>query len=383
MWQTIRTDFKIDLPILLLVIAAHVVGFRMLRKEAWPRVVLWSVAGSSLGVVLAGALLMNDRIANYLPHDVASWARGMTMMWSFISVLLMAGIFIWQRWLRTGEQHSPARRAALKTASTALFVAPVAIAGYGTFIQRFDFRLREQDIHFKDLPDELNGLSLVQLTDIHLSAFLSERDLARVVDMANETKARVGLVTGDLITRAGDPLDACLNQLARLQTDAGTFGCMGNHERYAYAEHYVAKRGAELGMSFLRKKAKVLEFGSSRLNLAGVDYQPMHADYLKGTEGLIDPGAFNVLLSHNPDVFPVAAAKGFPLTLSGHTHGGQVRVEILQEDLNIVRFFTPYVDGLYRQDNAAAFVSRGIGTIGMPTRLGTPPEVALIRLWKS
>jgi hypothetical protein len=97
----------------------------------------------------------------------------------------------------------------------------------------------------------------------------------------------------------------------------------------------------------------------------------------------VDPAAFNVLLSHNPDVFPVAARKGFPLTISGHTHGGQVRVEILQQDLNVARFFTHYVDGLYNQGGSSIFVSRGIGTIGLPARLGAPPEVALITLCRT
>lgn len=114
----------------------------------------------------------------------------------------------------------------------------------------------------------------------------------------------------------------------------------------------------------------------------------MDQAYLEGAESLRDAQAFNVLLSHNPDVFPVAAAKGFPLTISGHTHGGQVRVEILRQDLAVARFLTPYVEGVYRMPaagnkEAAVFVSRGIGTIGIPARLGAPPEVALIRLCRS
>lgn len=142
-------------------------------------------------------------------------------------------------------------------------------------------------------------------------------------------------------------------------------------------------------MRFLRHQSALLRFGSASLNLAGVDYQVFKKPYLVGAEKLIEPAAFNILLSHNPDVFPIAAAKGFPLTLAGHTHGGQVRVEILHQDLNVARFFTPYVDGLYRLDGldrkagASIFVSRGIGTIALPTRLGAPPEVALIKLCRS
>jgi predicted MPP superfamily phosphohydrolase len=99
--------------------------------------------------------------------------------------------------------------------------------------------------------------------------------------------------------------------------------------------------------------------------------------------GLVKSDAFNVLLSHNPDVFPVAARQGYQLTLAGHTHGGQVRVEILHRDVNIARFFTPYVDGLYENGSSSIFVSRGIGTIGIPARLGAAPEVALLKLCRT
>jgi predicted MPP superfamily phosphohydrolase len=92
------------------------------------------------------------------------------------------------------------------------------------------------------------------------------------------------------------------------------------------------------------------------------------------------PGATNILLSHNPDVFPVAARQGWDLTISGHTHGGQISVEILGENLSVARLYTPYVHGLYRRGAPAIYVSRGVGTVGVPTRVGAPPEVSLIRL---
>jgi hypothetical protein len=190
-------------------------------------------------------------------------------------------------------------------------------------------------------------------------------------------------VTGDLISTANDPLDACLDALARLRAESGIFGCMGNHEIYANSEEYTQVQGARRGMRFLRQESMVLRFGAADLNLAGVDYQRFHKPYLVGAEQLVVPGAFNVLMSHNPDVFPVAARQGFPFTIAGHTHGGQVRVEILGQDLNLARFFTPYVDGVYRSGASSIFVSRGIGTIGLPARLGAPPEVALIRLCRT
>jgi predicted MPP superfamily phosphohydrolase len=87
-----------------------------------------------------------------------------------------------------------------------------------------------------------------------------------------------------------------------------------------------------------------------------------------------------VLLSHNPDVFPLAAEQGYDVTIAGHTHGGQVNFEILHSELNVARYFTRYVLGLYRRGNASAYVSSGLGTIGVPVRIGAPPEVAVLRL---
>jgi len=116
------------------------------------------------------------------------------------------------------------------------------------------------------------------------------------------------------------------------------------------------------------------------LNVAGVDYQRMREPYLRGAETLMVPGTTNILLSHNPDVFPVAARQGWDLTIAGHTHGGQISVEILGENLSVARLYTPFVYGLYRRDASAIYVSRGVGTVGVPTRVGAPPEVSLIRL---
>lgn len=378
-----------DLIVLGIVLAVHASGAglllwgpRALRSVRARWAILVAAAASGM-VLIFGFLLRFARVNQYFPAWWAGWGSGLILTWAFLSVLLIAATLISRWWLQGHPRYSPGRRVFLRTTQAALLCTPAIATGYGVFIQRLNISLREQDLVFPGLPQDLDGLRLVQLTDIHLSPFLSERELARAVDMANEARAHLALVTGDLITGWKDPVEACLRQLARLRADAGIFGCLGNHEIYANAEDYVEKRGAHLGQRYLRRRAEPLKFGQATLNLAGVDYQRSRKPYLVGAERLVAPGAFNVLLSHNPDVFPVAAQQGYQLTIAGHTHGGQVRVEILREDLNIARFFTPYVDGLYRRNDAAVFVSRGIGTIGLPMRLGAPPEVNLLRLCRT
>lgn len=321
-----------------------------------------------------------------MPGWLAVQIGGVAMAYLLVATGVLAVYELLHRAHRKlGADADPARRRIIHAGGSALMAAPFAALGYGMFVERLSFRVREVDVPLAGLPTELDGLRVLQLSDIHLSAFLSEADLARVVDAARELRPHLALVTGDLISASGDPLDACIRQLARLKADAGVFGCMGNHERYAGVEDYTARAAARVGIDFLRHRSRQLRFGGAVLNLAGVDYQKVgkRESYLNGAGRLVVPGAANILLSHNPDVFPVAAEQGYHLVVAGHTHGGQVTVEILDQSINAARFFTPYVYGLYGGPRAAAYVTRGIGTIGLPARIGAPPEIAVLRLRKA
>jgi len=346
------------------------------------RFAIISAAFISFAILGFGFLLKFVRVARHLSPWWSGWGRGLVFAWALTSILLVLALALSQ-FVARSSAHSPERRNFLRVANLALFSAPAGTLGYGVFVERTNLKLREQSIAVPGLHPDLDGLRIVQLTDIHLSDFLPERMLARAVEMANETRPHLALVTGDLISFQGDPVDACLHNLARLRADAGIFGCLGNHEIYARTEDYTTRMGARLGMRFLRHQSAALRFGNATLNLGGVDYQHIGERYLVGAEKMIQPGALNVLLSHNPDVFPVAVQQGWDVTVAGHTHGGQVTVEILHENFSVARFFTRFVDGMYRDGSSSIFVSRGIGTIGLPARLGAPPEVALIKLCRT
>ncbi len=282
----------------------------------------------------------------------------------------------------TGESSGfdPGRRRALEMVTKGAIGTPMVVLGYGAFIERRDFQLREIEIPVRGLAADLNGLRMVQITDIHMSPFFSARDLEYTIGMANETKAHLALMTGDLITVRGDPLEQCVRLLQGVKAEAGMIGCLGNHEISADCEAFAAELAARRGIRILRSAKEQIRFGKASINFAGVDYQRRSNPYLQGAERLVEPGMLNVLLSHNPDVFPVAASMGYDLTVAGHTHGGQVTVEILHQYLNIARFYTPYVYGHYEREGKSIYVSRGLGTVGVPVRVGAPPEVSLIRL---
>jgi predicted MPP superfamily phosphohydrolase len=323
---------------------------------------------------VAGNFPMFYRVLPSSP--ILYWTRGAALAWCIASL----AAFVILALCRRVPKFDTGRRGFVRAAGTAAVAAPFAVMGFGILVQRRDLRVREVRVPIAGLPKDLDGLRIAHLSDIHLSPFLSEQELARAIALANEGKPHLAVVTGDLITAAGDPLDACLRQLSRLRSEAGTVGCLGNHEIYAGVEDEATWKGARAGIHFFRQKARRFRFGNATLNIAGVDYQRMGSRYLRGAEQWIASGATNILLSHNPDVFDVAARQGWDLTLAGHTHGGQVNVEILNQSLNAARFFTPYIYGLYRQGRSSIWVTRGIGTVGVPARLGAPPEVALIRL---
>jgi len=378
----------LDVVLLIGFVIIQWIGTRNLlrRRAANSRGVRWAIFAIAIFTLLfdlTAFALRFMRVKSSLPAKAVIFLSPATLNWAVFTVFLVVLFAVLERIPRPETAFSPARRRALRTIRAAAMIAPTAAFGYAMLIGRTNIHLREQSIPIPGLHPDLDGLRLVQLSDIHLSPFLSVHDLERAVAIANETKAHIALVTGDLISLRGDPLDDCIDRLQALRTDAGTFGCLGNHEIYADCEDYATERAAQVGIRFLRGAAERLRFGNATLNLAGVDYQRMHSEYLIGAEQMIQPSALNVLLSHNPDVFPVAVRQGWQCTIAGHTHGGQVNVEILRRDLNIARFFTPYTMGLYRKNDSSIYVSRGIGTIGLPIRLGSPPEVALLKLCRT
>jgi uncharacterized protein len=321
------------------------------------------------------------QLANLLPPgNWLPWFRGTGQLYALCMMGMLAA---WLLLPRMDRRFSAGRRQFLAAGRSAIVAAPAVITGYGVVSGRTQFHVKEVNLSFPGLHRDLQGLRILQLSDIHMSPFLTEEELARVIDMANETKPHLAVLTGDLITGPHDPLELCIGQVARLRADHGTLGCHGNHEIFSRVEDRAQALAARRGIRILRRESASLRFGDAKMNLVGVDYQNFRSPYLTGMETFVKPGEFNVLLSHNPDVFPVAAAQGYDLTLAGHTHGGQVTFEILHQYANVARIFTPYVYGEYRKENRALYVTRGIGTVGIPARVGAPPEITLIHLCAS
>jgi uncharacterized protein len=303
----------------------------------------------------------------------------------------------------------PSRRTFFRTASVVAGAAPFLGVMYGFADERLRYQLHRVEIPVNNLPSELDGISIVQISDIHLSAYMTRESVRRAVDMANNVGADLAVVTGDLITGMHDSLFDAVDEVRRLHAPLGVYGCNGNHEIYARAEDLAERLYQQAGMKLLRRENAVIQYKGAQLNLIGVDYQRERTpggrkqQVLAGVEPLVRRDIPNILLSHNPNTFNRAAEMGIELSLAGHTHGGQVQVEILDVSLSPARFITDYIAGLYHRPLlmpdqpkrmgetiklmpnapkglAALYVNRGLGTVGAPVRLGAPPEITHIVL---
>jgi len=303
----------------------------------------------------------------------------------------------------------PSRRTFFRTASVVAGAAPFLGVMYGYAGERLRYQVSRVEIPLANLPSPLDGLEIVQISDIHLSSYMTRESVRRVVDMANDVGADLAVVTGDLITGVHDSVADCVDEIRHLRAPLGVYGCNGNHEVYARAEDLAERLYRQAGMRMLRSENAVVAYRGATLNLIGVDYQRERSPsgrrmpMLANVEALVRRDMPNILLSHNPNSFNRAAELGIELSLAGHTHGGQVQVEILEVSLSPARFITDYIAGLYHRPllmpdqpkrlgetiklmpNApkglsALYVNRGIGTVGAPVRLGAPPEITHIVL---
>ncbi len=243
-------------------------------------------------------------------------------------------------------------------------------------------RVRRLELRLPGLPAALEGFSIAQLTDLHLTARRGQRWLAGVVARTNALCPDLVAVTGDLVDGTVAALGPAAAPLADLRARSGIYFVTGNHDYYSGVEAWIAELG-RLGLRVLRNERVSVPLGAAAgesFDLAGID-DPTgrgfagHGPDLVGALQGRDPTRALVLLAHQPSAFIEAAERGVELQLSGHTHGGQI-----WPFHYFVRLQQPWLKGLIRRGAAQLYISEGTGYWGMPVRLGSRAEIALITL---
>jgi predicted MPP superfamily phosphohydrolase len=253
------------------------------------------------------------------------------------------------------------------------------IAAYGILVRRRWFVVRDVDVEIHGLDPKFDGYTIAHLSDLHIGAITPKSWGERWMRAANARKPDMIVVTGDLVTSGVEFHEDIAEVVAHGRARDGVYVSMGNHDYFGEGEPLVSlltKRGVRV----LRNDGVVLSREDAHLYLAAIDDTWTRRDDLARALENRPNGASTILLAHDPERFRVAAKQGVDLTLSGHTHGGQIAVPFLYRWLSLSHLTHHFHVGLYRKGSAKLYVSPGLGTTGPPMRLGIAPAIAMITL---
>jgi predicted MPP superfamily phosphohydrolase len=285
------------------------------------------------------------------------------------------------------------RKAGIMTAALP-FLGVIQGIGWG----RFNFKLHEKILYFKDLPKEFDGLRLVQLSDAHLGGFAGQQErLYEVTRMIRDLDPDLLVFTGDMVNNFASEMNGWTHVFADMPARLGKYSILGNHDYGDYSEwpsdeakqenlNLIIARQEEMGFRVLRNEHFRISENGSSIYLAGMEHWgnppfPQYGDLGRTLEG-IPADAFTILLSHSPDHWSeqVINQTTIPLTLSGHTHGFQFGIEIGSFKVSPVRLLYKHWAGLYQEDSQYLYVNRGLGILAFPGRVGIWPEITLLEL---
>ena len=272
------------------------------------------------------------------------------------------------------------RRNFLKNASLTA-ASTLGFTGYG-FANALDLPgIRRQRLDLPNLPAAWDGLRILQISDVHAGPYMDANRMARLRDMAHRLDPDLIVFTGDQMDRRLSDADLFVEGFSGISAPMGAWGVLGNHD------HFIDPDRSEwalevAGIRPLVNSAVTFERSGATLALVGVED-------LQARDGRVPdfsileryPTSFRICLCHQPQGWRDAAAAGAHLTISGHTHGGQIA--LTGRNLNVARFSTRYIAGPYRRDEAFLYVSRGVGVGAVPVRVGAPPEIDLLTLRKA
>lgn len=237
-----------------------------------------------------------------------------------------------------------------------------------------DPEISEHRLELPRLPPQMAGMRVVHLSDIHYGLFLSRTSLARLIDLTMALEPDLIAMTGDFVTQSPAFIEPVGEMLGRLQAPLGIYAVLGNHDFRAGAEA-VTSTLTRRNIQVLRNTHLHLNTPAGVLKIAGIDDSRQNPD-LEAALAPHDPDHFTLLLAHNPVALEAASEAGVDLVLSGHTHGGQIKFGFAE---NWYQRHAP--EGFLRQGRTRMYVSRGIGKVILPMRVGCPPELVAFDLY--
>ena len=276
----------------------------------------------------------------------------------------------------------------------------IIIIAAGTLFGRLNFRTETVELKIRDLNEKLDGLRIVQISDLHLAGFNHHRQaLEQQIIKINDLKPDLLLNTGDFVTFGWREFTGFDTILSKVKGKYGTYAVAGNHDFGTYHPFFTdADREDNVllinnlirssGYRVLNDEHDIIDYNGAKIGLAGVTTMGRYPNIIHGDldKALMDLDSidFQILLSHDPNHWELAVAgkTDIDLTLSGHTHGMQMGIYTQNFKWSPSKHFYPHWSGLYNIDDQHLYVNRGMGVLSVPFRLWMPPEITLIILKK-
>ena len=361
------------------------IGWRLISPLGFSPVlqgVLWIVL--ALSAWLTPAALIGTRFPHPRWGNLIAWSGFISMglvstlfVLALLRDLLLGTLWLVQLWQPDWIHLENARVASAAT----VWVASALVTLVGFFNARRNPAIKPVDVPIRDLPPELQGFTIAQISDIHVGPTIKKRYLAGIVNRVNSIDADMVALTGDLVDGRLEWLQEQVEPLRELQSRHGTFFVTGNHEYYSGATQWV-EHLRTLGLKVLMNEHVTLNHQGATLVVAGVaDYsahqfeESHRSDPKAAVENAPENAQARILLAHQPRSIFDALDAGFHLQLSGHTHGGQ----FLPWNW-FVPLQQPFTAGLHWHESLWIYISRGTGYWGPPKRFGAPAEITRLRL---
>ncbi|MBN3790222.1 metallophosphoesterase [Burkholderia sp. Ac-20353] len=295
---------------------------------------------------------------------------------TFLREFVLLGVLVWRQ-----LGHADAWSGAAADSAHAVLVGAVLVTVIGFANARRTAAVKRVSIPVAGLPAALDGLKIVQLSDIHVGPTIKRGYVERIVGAVNALDADIVAVTGDVVDGSVERLREHTAPLGRMKSRHGSFLVTGNHEYYAGAHAWIAEF-RRIGLKVLLNEHVVVEHDGARAVVAGITdftagaFDPAHrSDPVRALAGAPGDVGTRILLAHQPRSAEQASKAGFSVQISGHTHGGQ-----FLPWPPFVRLQQPVVAGLRKFGDLWVYTSRGTGYWGPPNRFGVPSEITLIRL---
>ena len=272
---------------------------------------------------------------------------------------------------------------------------------YGIIQGKYNYKVLKYQLSFKDLPDAFDGFTITQISDIHSGSFTNVAKIQYGVDLINEQKSDVILFTGDIVNNKADEMDNWMEMFSKLEAKEGKYSILGNHDYGDYMDwknpeekinnfQSVKDVHKKIGFDLLLDEYRYLERNGQKIALLGVENWgkgfSQKGDLEKASAG-ISKDDFKILLSHDPSHWEYKVKNddfNYQLTLSGHTHGLQMGIEIPSWfKWSPSQYMYKQWAGLYEEFGRYINVNRGFGYHAFPGRVGIWPEITTIELKKA